>query len=89
MGFQYELAQQFAESQGLELEVEVARNVQDLERRLLAGEGDLIAYNLPITKAGRDSLTYCGNEVVTHQVIVQRRRGRRETLTDVTELSGK
>ena len=89
MGFQYELAQQFAESQGLELEVEVARDVQDLERKLLAGEGDLIAYNLPITKEGRDSLTYCGNEVVTHQVIVQRRRGRRETLTDVTELIGK
>ena len=88
MGFQYELAQQFAQSQGLVLEVEVARSVQELERMLLAGEGDLIAYNLPITKAGRDSLTYCGNEVITHQVIVQRKRGRRETLDDVTELIG-
>ena len=89
MGFQYELARQFAESLGLELEVKVARNAADLERRLLAGEGDLIAYTLPITKEGRDSVTYCGNEVITHQVIVQRRRGRRKTLTDVTQLIGK
>lgn len=88
MGFQYELAQQFAESQGLELEVKVARNVQDLERKLLEGEGDLIAYNLPITKDGKDSVTYCGNEVITHQVIVQRAGGGRELLTDVTELIG-
>lgn len=89
MGFQYELAQQFAESQGLELEVKVARNVRDLERKLLAGEGDLIAYNLPITKEGRDSVTYCGNEVITHQVIVQRASGRHKPLKDVTELVDK
>lgn len=89
MGFQYELAQQFAESQGLKLEVKVARNVHDLERKLLAGEGDLIAYNLPITKEGRDSVSYCGNEVITHQVIVQRSGGRNKPLKDVTELIGK
>ncbi len=89
MGFQYELAQQFAESQGLTLEVKVARNVYDLERKLLAGEGDLIAYNLPITKEGHDSMTYCGNEIITHQVIVQRSRGGNKPLKDVTELIGK
>lgn len=89
MGFQYELAQQFAESQGLELEVKVARNVHDLEQKLMNGEGDLIAYNLPITKEGRDSVTYCGNEVITHQVIVQRSNGRQKLLKDVTELIGK
>lgn len=89
MGFQYELAQQFAESQGLELEIEVARNVKELEQKLLAGEGDLVAYNLPITKEGRDSVAYCGNEVITHQVIVQRAQGRKKTLKDVTELIGK
>ena len=89
MGFQYELVQQFAESLGLTLEVKVARNVRDLERKLLAGEGDLIAYTLPITKEGRDSVTYCGNEVITHQVIVQRKNGQPKPLKDVTELIGK
>ena len=89
MGFQYELAQQFAQSLGLELEVKVAKNVADLEQKLNNGEGDLIAYNLPITKEGRNSVTYCGNEVITHQVIVQRSGGRPRPLKDVTELIGK
>ena len=50
MGFQYELAEQFARSLGLELEVKVARGVRDMVRMLRSGEGDLIAYALPVTK---------------------------------------
>ena len=89
MGFQYELSEQFAKSLGVKLKVKVARNVQDLIEKLLAGEGDLIAYNLPITNEWKDSLIYCGEEVITHQVIVQRAGGRIKPLTDVTELIGK
>ena len=65
------------------------KTYNDLIERLLAGEGDLIAYNLPITKEWKDSLTYCGEEVITHQVIVQRTGGRVKPLKDVTELIGK
>lgn len=90
MGFQYELSQQFAEHLGVKLRVEVARSVPELISKLQAGEGHLIAYNLPITKAQRDSLIFCGEEVITHQVIVQRNGNRqRPTLTDVTQLVGK
>ena len=90
MGFQYELAEQFAKSLGVKLRIEVARNPRDLLRKLRAGEGDLIAYTLPITKEWKDSLTYCGEEVITHQVIVQRAGDRRhKPLKDVTELVGK
>ena len=89
MGFQYELSEQFAKSLGVKLRVVVARNVQGLIKKLLAGEGDIIAYNVPITKELKDSLIYCGEEVITHQVIVQRAGGKRKPLTDVTELIGK
>ena len=89
MGFQYELCEQFAQSLGVKLKVKVARNVRELIRMLLAGEGDLIAYNLPITRDRMDSLIYCGNEVITHQVVVQRSNGRAKPLTDVTQLVGK
>jgi len=89
MGFQYELSEQFAKSLGLKLRIEVARNVPDLVRKLRNGEGDMIAYNLPITKELKDSVTYCGEEVVTHQVIVQRAGGKGKVLTDVTQLVGK
>lgn len=89
MGFQYELSDQFAKSLGLKLRIEVAKNVPELIQKLLAGEGDMIAYNLPITKELKDSLIYCGEDVITHQVIVQQNSGKGQPLKDVTELIGK
>lgn len=89
MGFQYELSDQFAKSLGLKLRIEVANDVEELIQKLMDGEGDMIAYNLPITKEGKDSILYCGEEVITHQVIVQKSRGRNKPLKDVTELVGK
>ena len=72
--------EQFAKSLGVKLKIKVAKNIHDLIERLLAGEGDLIAYNLPITKEWKDSLIYCGEEVITHQVIVQRTGRPRQTV---------
>ncbi len=89
MGFQYELSEQFAKALGLKLRVEVANSTKELVNKLLAGEGDMIAYNLPITKELKDSLTYCGEEVITHQVIVQKTNRGSKPLTDVTQLIGK
>ena len=89
MGFQYELSEQFAKSLGVKLRVVVARNVQGLINKLLAGEGDMIAYNLPVTKEWKDSLIYCGEDIITHQVIVQQGKGKQKPLKDVTELIGK
>lgn len=89
MGFQYELSQQFAKSLGLKLKVKVAKNIPELVKKLKNGEGDMIAYSLPITKMMRDSLTYCGLEVITHQVVVQRNDDKTEPLTNVTQLIGK
>ena len=60
MGFQYELSEQFAKSMGLKLRIEVANSVDELIRKLLAGEGDMIAYNLPITKNGKTVSSIAG-----------------------------
>lgn len=89
MGFQYELSEQFAKSLGLKLRIEVANNIDELISKLMAGEGDMIAYNLPITKEWKDSILYCGEDIITHQVIVQQGRGKVKPLKDVTELVGK
>ena len=89
MGFQYELSEQFAKSLGVKLRVEVAKNSEELIHKLLAGEGDMIAYNLPVTKEWKDSLTYCGEDIITHQVIVQRNGRQDKPLTDVTQLVDK
>ena len=87
MGFQYELAQMFCHSIGVELVVKTVNREDELIRRLLAGEGDLIAYNLPVSKARKDILTFCGEEYITHQVLVQRKG--KDVIKDVTQLIDK
>ena len=90
MGFQYELAEQFAQSLGLKLEMKTARNINDLVEMLIQGEGDLIAYPLPVTKKFKDSVAFCGEDIITHQVLVQRNGNKKQpALTNVTELIGK
>ena len=89
MGFHYELASQFANFLGVELEVVVANNIAEMTGMLLRGEGDLIAFPLPYTNEWKDSVAYCGEEAITHQVLVQRNRWRPAPLKDVTELIGK
>lgn len=89
MGFQYELAKQFAESQGLKLQMKTARTTHELVHMLLKGEGDLIAYPLPVTKEFKDSVSFCGEDIITHQVLVQRNGGKNKPITNVTELIGK
>ena len=90
MGFQYELAKQFAQSLGLKLEMKTARNTNELVSMLLRGEGDIIAYPLPVTKAFKDSVTFCGEDIITHQVLVQRNGTKKQpSLANVTDLIGK
>lgn len=90
MGFQYELAKQFAQSLGLKLEMKTARSTKELVHMLLQGEGDLIAYPLPVTKLLKDSVAFCGEDIITHQVLVQRNSTKsKKALTDVTQLIGK
>ena len=59
MGFQYELASQFAEYLDLKLEVLVANNIDEMRSMLLQGKGDLIAFPLPYSAVWKDSLVYC------------------------------
>ena len=87
MGFQYELAQQFARSLGLKLKIKVMKDETELADSLLQGKGDLIAYNLTITNPLKDSLIFCGEENITRQIIAQRKG--KKALKDVTQLLGK
>lgn len=89
MGFQYELSKQFAESLGVKLTVKVANTIDEMIEMLMTGQGDLIAYPLAVTKERKDSLLFCGEEVVTHQVLVQRTTLKNPLIKDVTELVGK
>lgn len=89
MGYDYDLAQDFCNDHGLKLNVKVAENVNRLVEMLKNGEGDLVAYELPIRNDLKDSLLYCGLKQVSHQVLVQRANKGDTILTDQTEIIGK
>ncbi len=89
MGYEYELAARFAESLDIPYVVKVCPNTVALKEALIKGEGDLVAYSLPVTIEDREILTYCGRESITHQVIVQRKNRGDSVLKDVLDLKGK
>lgn len=89
MGYHYEMIESFAKEHGLELQVIVAQNSASLVPMLQRNLGDVIAYNVPVENALKDSILYCGLSEISHQVLVQR-AGRNDTvLKDVTELINK
>ena len=88
-GYEFELARRFALSQGLHIKVIVAENTSKLIEMLEKGEGDIVAYTLPVTNELRQRLIYCGEEIITQQVLVQQRNNKEKIIKDVTELIGK
>ena len=74
MGYEFELARRFALSQGLHIKVIVAENTSKLIEMLEKGEGDIVAYTLPVTNELRQRLIYCGEEIITQQVLVQQKK---------------
>lgn len=73
MGFEYELLERFAESQGLELETVIAEDIDDLFNLLNRGEGDVIAHGLTITKPRRELVDFTRHHFTTYQTLVQRK----------------
>lgn len=89
MGYDYDLAQDFCDHYGLTLKVKTAENVKKLVEMLNNGEGDLIAYALPIQNEKKDSVTYCGLQQISHQILVQQANRGDTIIKDVTGLIGK
>lgn len=73
MGYEYELLQMLGEHLGLEVEIKLARDLEEMNHMLARGEGDLIAYGLTITAERRKELAFTEPMNVTHQVLVQRK----------------
>ncbi|GHV09826.1 lytic transglycosylase F [Bacteroidia bacterium] len=89
MGYEYELLRDFCDNYGLNIKVQVVENEEKLMQLFQQGEGDLIAYNIPITKESKKKLIFCGRKVSNSQVLVQRSTQKKSVLHDVTDLVGK
>lgn len=86
LGYQHDLCALFGQDIGVRVRVEVARDQQELIRKLNNGEGDVIVYNLPETVQNARRVKFCGNRTEVTQLLVQR-KGKR--LKDISQLKGK
>lgn len=73
MGFEYELLRELTEELGLELEMVVAQNINELFDLLNSGKGDLIASGLTVTEPRRKLVAFTDYHYLTHQALVQRK----------------
>ena len=73
MGYEFELLQKYTDDIGVELEVIIVNNIDSLFILLNEGVGDMIAYNLTVTKERKRKILYTNHYLETRQVLVQRK----------------
>jgi membrane-bound lytic murein transglycosylase F len=73
MGFEYEILKEFCRELGVELEIKIVTNLDDLTKMLNDGEGDLVACNYAITKARTRKIDFSVPFLRVPQVLIQRK----------------
>jgi membrane-bound lytic murein transglycosylase F len=73
MGFEYEILKEFADELGLILEIKVVHDLDSMNIKLNAGEGDLIACNYTYTKDRLNEIEFSEPFLLTPQVLIQRK----------------
>ena len=73
MGYEYELLKLFADSKGLELRIDVTASLEQGFKKLNQGEGDILAYNLTVTKQRKKRIAFTHYHNLVRQVLVQRK----------------
>ncbi len=72
MGFEYELLQLLADHLQLQLDIVIVKNLDQIFSMLNEGKGDIIAYNMTITKQRRKKVAFTDHISLIRQVLVQR-----------------
>ncbi|MFZ0390360.1 MAG: transporter substrate-binding domain-containing protein [Calditrichia bacterium] len=85
MGYEYELLTRLADELDIELEIIIENDLKRLITRLNAGEGDIVAHDITITKPRRELVDFTQALLTTRQVLVQRKpeNWRRMKLHDI------
>lgn len=73
MGYEYELLDAFTKEIGLQLEMVVAKNMNDIFLQLNNGDVDIVAANLTITEDRLSVVNFTEPLLLTKQVLVQRK----------------
>jgi len=73
MGYDYELLTLFASDLGVKLELVLSSDIERIFNLLDGGEGDLIAYNLTVTKNRKKRVSFSLHHNLVRQVLVQKK----------------
>ncbi len=73
MGYEYELLSLLAEYLGVELELVITTDIEDAIAQLNAGKGDIVAYNLTVTKNRAQMMDFTDHLTLSRQVLVQKK----------------
>ncbi len=87
-GYEVDLARAFAQSQGLEVEFDVRRDLQAVLDAVAAGEGHIAAAGITITEARAAEFIFGpAYKTVTEQVVCRRAGSRVTEVADLAEVS--
>ncbi|MEN8194108.1 MAG: transporter substrate-binding domain-containing protein [Bacteroidota bacterium] len=73
MGYEYELLKRLAADLDIELEIVIIHELEEMIRALNDGRGDLIAFNLTVTKERKNSISFTEHHTLTPQVLIQKK----------------
>jgi len=73
MGFEYDLLKRFADYLGVELEIKVSKNINNLLDRVNDDDIDLVAHGIAITSDRKETANFTDYLYLTHQVLVQKK----------------
>jgi membrane-bound lytic murein transglycosylase F len=82
MGFEYEMLQAFAKHIGVQLEVRVVQNKDDMIQMLKEGKGDVMACNLTVTNERKKQIAFSTPYMRSRQVLVQRKPKNWEKMSE-------
>ncbi|QBA65304.1 transporter substrate-binding domain-containing protein [Muriicola soli] len=87
MGYEYELLKRLADDLGVELELHVSRDLDEMLSELQKGDVDIVAHGLAITSERKQEVAFAEYLYITEQVLVQRKPDgwRKMTLDNIRE----
>lgn len=73
MGYEYELLKLFCDEHDLQLRFNVTKSLKEAFNKLNTGEGDILAYNLTVTKERKKRIAFTDYLNLQRQVLIQRK----------------
>ncbi|MFT5581227.1 MAG: membrane-bound lytic murein transglycosylase F, partial [Psychromonas sp.] len=94
MGFEYDILTEFAKEIGVELEIKIIENLDNVFEDLVEGKGDIISCNLTVNRERKKIIDYSNPILNINQVLVQRKSKNEEgsisnLLTEPAQLARK